>query len=140
MPESERPKIFEVFKIDCGRFWGDNGEGGELFPYLLDTMLFFTMSTGTGFIITLELRFFNVLFYYYSFLIPDLFELFFGLTGLPPPPQLINLDDLIISTGLVAEFWTFSLNLERIFLIPLSFNILANSYYCFIFLLASSYI
>jgi len=63
MPESDLPKILEFFNIDCGLFWGDKGDGGERSFYLLDTKLFLTISTGTGFIITLELRFFKELFY-----------------------------------------------------------------------------
>jgi hypothetical protein len=127
--------MLEVFKIDCGRFCGDSGEDGEFRPSRIETMLLRTISTGTGFIITLEPRFLNPT-YYYSYFNPFLLPLF--LITPEVVPQLINLEDLIISTGFVAEFWTFYLNRESIFLNPLSLSIFANSSYCLILRFASS--
>ena len=114
--------IEDCFRIDCGFLVGERGSGLEERSFLA-TMLFRTMSTGTGLIMTLEL-FFRELVRAIS------------LEGLGP--QLISFEDLMISSSFFGEASTFSLKRCSRFLMPLLFIILVISSSCFSFLLASS--
>jgi len=51
IPKRDFDNTLECFKIDWGFFYGDKGE--ELLSYLV-ALDFWVISTGTGFIITLE--------------------------------------------------------------------------------------
>lgn len=87
------------------------------------TWLFLTTSTGTGLIRTFEL-----------FLLEEYSIYLLRLLG---GPQLINLDDWMISGAFVGEDSTFSLNLRSRFFTPLFFIIFSMSSSCFCFLRAS---
>lgn len=107
----------DCLRIDCGLLPGEAGYG-LCDRSFLETILLRTMSTGTGLIITFELFFLE-------------FERVISFYGLLEGPQLISLEDLIISGAFLGDAYTFSLNLSNRFLIPFPFIILAISYSCF---------
>ena len=109
----------DCFKIEC-LFAGDAGYGLWESSFFA-TILFRTMSTGTGFIMTFEL-----------FLLE--FERVSSFSTAWDGPQLISFEDLIIYTPFLGEASTFSLNLSKRFFIPLVFIIFSISSSCFCFL------
>ncbi len=114
----------DCFKIEC-LLAGDAGYGLWELSFFA-TILFRTMSTGTGFIVTFELFFFE-------------FERVSSFSTAWDGPQLISFEDLIIYTPFLGEASTFSLNLNKRFFIPLVFIIfsISSSCFCFLFIYAS---
>jgi hypothetical protein len=86
MPESDLERTVEFFRIECGFFYGDVGDAALSF---LVALLFCTMSTGTGFIITFE--FLRLDKEGLSAFYRDSFFLTYS-----PLPQLISFEALII--------------------------------------------
>lgn len=104
-------------RMDWG-FLGEEGSGvGE--RSFLEAMLLRTMSTGTGLIMTLEVFF---------------LELKGGSLGAFFGPQLMSLEDLMISGAFCGEASTFSLRRRRRFLMPLLFimRAISSSWRCFL--------